>query len=135
MTHNFLEHIATVWFECFIERKILTNGVISDFDEENFDKSFCLSVKRAIILLLLLLYVLVAVIVISHHVHVYVATPVGHASEHACFVPDKHAEVSGKLSFSVLSLTWNGLEVFKKRHPGFVIKILFNMHSHVSHQY
>ena len=26
------------------------NGVISDFDKENFDESFCLPVKRAIIL-------------------------------------------------------------------------------------
>ena len=32
---------------------ILTNGVISDFDEENFDECFCVPLKHAIILLLL----------------------------------------------------------------------------------
>ena len=49
--------------------------------------------------LTVLLHALVAVIATPHHVHV------AHTSEHACFVPDKPAEGSGKLSFGVLSLT------------------------------
>ena len=55
-------------FECAC--KILIYGVISDFDEENFDESFCLPVKCAIMLLLLLLHALVAVITTSCHMYI-----------------------------------------------------------------
>ena len=49
--------------------KILMNGVISDFDEENFDVFFCLAIKCVIILLL---YALLAVIATLWHVaHVH----------------------------------------------------------------
>ena len=58
-----------------LQYKILTNGIINDYDEENFDRSFCLPVKCAIILLLL--HALVAVIATLHHVYI------AHALEHA----------------------------------------------------
>ena len=51
-------------------RKILTNGVISDFDEEHLDECSCLPVKLTIILYvrtILLLHVLVAIITIPCH--------------------------------------------------------------------
>ena len=86
----------------------LTNGVISDFDKENFDESFCLPVKHTIILLLLLLHVLVSIIATPHHTHVHCTR-----LKHTCFVLDKHAEGSGTLSFGMLSVMQNRLEVFK----------------------
>ena len=42
--------------------RILMNGVINDFDKENFDEYCFLPVKRTIMLFLLLLHLLVAVI-------------------------------------------------------------------------
>ena len=69
----------------------MTNGVISYFNEENFDECFFLPVKRTIILLLLLVHALVAVIASPHHV------------ADAYFVPVKdRPEWLGKLSFGVL---------------------------------
>ena len=44
----YIPYDANVWW-C----EILMNGVIGDFDEENFDEYFCLPVKLAIILSLL----------------------------------------------------------------------------------
>ena len=74
----------------------MTNGVISNFDEENVDECFCLPVKPAIILLLrIILHVLVAIITTLRYV--------SHASAYAYFVLDNHPEESGKLSFGVLS--------------------------------
>ena len=87
----------------------MTNGVISDFDEENFDESFCLPVKHTIILLLLLLHVLVTIIATLHQVYVHCT-----CLKHACLVPDKHAEGSGTLSFVILTLHRISLKYLSK---------------------
>ena len=72
--------------------KILTNGVVGDFDEENFDKCCCFPVKCIIILLLPLLHALALVAIIA----------TTRCFAHLWITSDKHPEGSGKLSFDVM---------------------------------
>ena len=60
------------------------NGVISDFDKENFDESFGLSVKCAIMLPTFTITTCAGLVATPRHVHI---THTSDGSEDACFVP------------------------------------------------